>query len=68
MCNDGIRNFSKDGIFMGQRYCKIEGQKPESVCVAQNHDFAKEGDLQFNQNLCSFPKMSDLGDVVSLVV
>ena len=43
----------------------MEGQKPGSMCVAHNHDFAKGGDLQFNQKLRSFPKMSKLGDVVS---
>ena len=59
------QNFSKGGIFIGQRYRKMEGQKPGSVCVAQNHDFAKGEDLQFNQKLWSFPKISKLVDVVS---
>ena len=30
---------------MGQRYRRIEGQKPRLVYVAHNHDFAKGGDL-----------------------
>ena len=33
---------------MGQRYRKMEGQNPGPMSVAQNHDFAKGGDLQFN--------------------
>ena len=31
---------------MGQRYRRMEGQRPGSVCVAHNHDFAKGRDLQ----------------------
>ena len=30
---------------MGQRYRKMEGQKPRPVYVAHNHDFAKWGNL-----------------------
>ena len=59
------QKFSKGGIFMGQRYRKMEGQKPGPMCVAHNYDFAKGEDLQFNQKSRSFPKMSELGDVVS---
>ena len=29
----------------------MEGQRLGSVCVEQSHDFAKGGDLQFNQKL-----------------
>ena len=41
---------------MGQRYRKMEGQKPRPVCVAHNQDFAKGGDFQpqiikFSQNV-----------------
>ena len=41
---------------MGQRYRRTEGQKPGSMCVAHNHDFAKGRDLQptvikFSQNV-----------------
>ena len=39
------QKFSKGGIFMGQRYRRIKGQKPGSVCVAHNHGFAKGRDL-----------------------
>ena len=31
---------------MGQRYCRMEGQKPGPVWVAHNHDFAEKEDLQ----------------------
>ena len=48
--------FSKGGIFMGQRYRRMEGQKAEACVVAHNHDFAKGGDFQptgmkFSQNV-----------------
>ena len=48
--------FSKGGIFMEQKYHRMEGQKPRPVCVAHNYDFAKGGDLQpkvvkFSQNV-----------------
>ena len=41
---------------MEQRYRTMEGQKLGPVCVAHNHDFAKEQDLQFNQKFEVFPK------------
>ena len=44
-CNDSVRNFQKMG-FLRERYRRMEGQKPGPVCVAHNHDFAKERDLQ----------------------
>ena len=41
----------------------MEGQKPRPVCVADNHDFAKMGDLQ--PKVMKFPQMSKLGNVTS---
>ena len=41
--------------FHGQKYHRMEFQKPGPVCVAHNHDFAKEGDqpkvMKFSQNV-----------------
>ena len=37
--------FLKGGIFMGQSYRRMKGQKPRPVCVAHNHGFAKGVDL-----------------------
>ena len=48
---------------MGQRYHRMEGQKPGPACVADNHDFAKERDLQ--PKVMKFSKLFVLGDVVS---
>ena len=50
------QKFSNDGIFMGQKYRRMEGQKLGPVCEAHNHDFARGGDLQpkvikFSQNV-----------------
>ena len=49
------KNF-KGGIFMGQRYRRMECQKLEPVCEVHNHDFAEGEDLQptdikFTQNV-----------------
>ena len=47
---------------MGQRYRRMEGEKP-GPGLACNLDFAKRKD--FNQKLKRFPKLSKLGDVIS---
>ena len=31
---------------MGKKYGRMNGQKPEPVCVAHNHDFTKGRDFQ----------------------
>ena len=33
------------GLVIGQKYCEMEDQKL-GPCLARNHDFAKEGELE----------------------
>ena len=46
---------------MGQRYCRLENQKPWPVCVAQNQDFA------VRRGLNPLPRCK-LGNVLSKLV
>ena len=56
------QSFSKRGLFMGQRYPKMEDQK-SGIGLTCNLDFAKGKGLEPKVN--KFPKWSKLGDVVS---
>ena len=40
-----IINFQKEGLFMGQKYLRMEDQKPEAWLV-RKQDVAKEGGLK----------------------
>ena len=59
--NDVINIFLKERLFTGQRYRRMEDQKP-GPGLACNLGFAKEKDL--NLKLKRFPKLSKLEDVV----
>ena len=42
--SDVVRNFRKEGLLMGQRYRRMENQKPEPG-LACSQDFAERGGL-----------------------
>ena len=63
--NHVVKIFRKVGLFMGQRYRRMEDQNPEpgSACSL---GFAEKKD--FSLKLKRFPKLSKLGHVVSKLV
>ena len=63
--NDVIKFFRKEGLFMGQRYRRMEDQKPWPG-LACNLGFAKEKGLE--PKVKKLLKLSKLGDVVSKLV
>ena len=60
-----IKIFRKEGLFTGQRYRRMEDQKP-GLGSACNLDFAKERRLE--PKVKRFPKLAKFGDVVSKLV
>ena len=44
-CNDVFKHFRNEALFTGQRYCKMEDQKP-SPGLARYQDFAEGEDLK----------------------
>ena len=46
-CNDVIKQFGNEKLSTGQRYRKMEDQKPWPG-LARNHDFAEGGGIEVN--------------------
>ena len=63
--NDVIKIFLKEELFTRQRYRRMEDQKPVPG-LACNMGFAKEKGLE--PKVKKFPKLAELGDVVSKLV
>ena len=64
-CNDIIKNFRKEQLFMRPRYCGMEDQKLEPGLACTLNLLTRK---ELNQKVKRFPNLSKLGDIVSKLV